>query len=175
MNCRLLAVLALIDPALAQAQDRIKDVQAIYGLVFTDVSRSIASPAMVIGSPLAFAPFTFSVDQLERWDPTPHLIRMSDAVVRSLETRADHLALCEPVSDQACRGGVRGRVLRLSALSWSDSGTVAVIAQVTQARAERDNAVVTPRPLYYNYVLVHEATGWRILRAYRATPDPRTA
>ena len=171
----IVALLTFAPPMVAGLQDRVEDQVAVYDLVLADVARSIATPAMMPLYLPALAPFTFTVEELPTWEPGSRTSRMADTVLRILKGRQSQLVLCEPVKDHACRGIVRGSVVKLTKLSWNTPDTVGVRAQLTQARAELDPTVMVPRPLYYRYVLVRDGSRWRILEAHRASPDPRTA
>ena len=66
-------------------------------------------------------------------------------------------------------------MVRLTRISRDRVDTAEVTVLHTQARAQHDNTVIRPRPLYYWYLLVRDGSGWRIAEARRGTPDLRTA
>ena len=175
MRHLILSLVILVFPLAAEAQSPVKDQAAIYDIVLTDVARSLATPAMMPAYFPALVPFIFADEELGTWEPGPQVSRMADTLLRALRDRRSNVALCEPVKDYACGGSVRGSVLRVTTPRSRAADTVEVAAQLTQARAEADPTVMVPRPLYYRYVLVRDALGWRIQSAQRATPDPRTA
>ena len=175
MRQSIVPLLVLVSPIVAGVQNPVGDQVAIYDLVLADVARSIATPAMMPAHLPALVPFVFQAEELPPWEPGPQASRMSDTVLRELKGRRPNMVLCEPTKDHACRGSVRGGVLRVTKLLRNRPDTVSVSAQLTQARAEQDPTVMVPRPLYYQYVLVRDASGWRILEAHRASLDLRTA
>ena len=162
--------------ATADAQAQVEDQAAIYDLVIADVARSIATPTMIPAAHLpALVPFLFAPEELRRWEPGPQVPRMTDTLLRALRKRRSTVPLCEPVADNACRGTIRGGIVRVTALRGNSPDTAEVGAQLTQARAEVDRTEMVPRPLYYRYVVVRERSGWRIHTAQRMSLDPRTA
>ena len=172
----ILSLVILGAPLMADARAQVEDQAAIYDVVIGDVARSIATPTVIASAYLpALVPFVFAPGDLRPWEPGPRVLRMTDSLLGALGKRRPTVTLCEPLANHACRGTVRGGIVKVTALRWNSPDTVEVGAQLTQARAEVDRTEMVPRPLYYRYVVVRERSGWRIHSAQRLSLDPRTA
>jgi hypothetical protein len=74
---------------------------------------------------------------------------------------------CEPADYNACRGSIRGLVLRLQLLCPPLADSVQIVLTLTTARAERDNTALMPQARYYVYDLVRQNGAWRLRHARR--------
>jgi hypothetical protein len=142
------------------------DELALYTLSGRDVLLSLASSFS--------GQVTLALDPWIRSRPVPSNperpwagTRLSDKSLNTFTRASGILRICEPVVDGACRGNVRGTVLRLPAIRFHSADSAEVVLLTTTARSEFDNTVLVPQVRYYVYVVARQADRWVIRAAKR--------
>jgi hypothetical protein len=153
------------------AQDRYApgaDELEIHRITLQDAVRIYVTPFANWNAGVSLDPYVrLSADSRFAANSGRRLARKAiDELLRATSLRL----VCEPVSDNACRGTVRGTVFRLTQSSFTGGDSAQAVVLATAARSEFDRTIVVPQIRYYVYQLERQGGEWTITRAQRGLP-----